>query len=611
MSLGKLVLNLTRLLSPSPKIGGLEITDSAIRFSELKKDGDLNVSLRLPPDIWESGKIKEGKMADFGAALKNLHSQLSADNKKIINAILTLPDSSVYIQSFSVSRVAEDNLMEAADLNLRMLSPIPVESSYYGWQRIAGNEASGDTIELLGAFAPISNVDGILLALHEAGFGVAAVEFAALSLVRQLNTLKLVDKALPHLIIHVTTSGFDFIVVKNGNLYFDYFYPWNLIQADYRNIPLDKLKEVVRSEMSKVFNFYVSHWGGQIKNLLVITPTLGEEFRGMASEKFPDSKTEILSPESVTVVGGAAIRGRIPRGEDFDISLTSESAAKIFEQEQDLHFIAIWRNIISTVAGFMLLVFSITDIYLSRSVDSITRQGESSVTGQIEEAELLRLESKAKDFNKLVELVGVTKISSREISPFLIQLNNLAGASISFDKIYLQSLDKPAAISGSALSQDAIFKFEERLKSQTQLADVNLPFSSIVTKPNGQFSFDGTFRIQGLDFKIEVPEAELRLEKEKKKDKEALSKELVNVTDAVKAIKPVAKGPIITFGRLDFTSVSDPATLEVSALDEEVANFFKNKLEQSPNFHDVEIISGFKKLDNGMVRFSIRFWVSL
>jgi len=308
MKFKKAFAEMTRLISPTPPVGGLEITDLAIRFLEIKKEGSRAASLRLPPGIIEKGRIKEGQKPNFVAALKNIHSQILADNRKLIHVVLSLPDSDVYIQSFSVPKIAESNLGETADLNLKMISPIPIETSYYGWQRIGENEAGGGTIELLGAFMPSNNVDEIITALREAGFGVAAVEFAALSLVRQLNRLSALDNTVPNLVINMMPEGLDFMVIKNSNLYFNYFYSWNLAQSDSRSITLENLKEALESEINKVLNFYTGHWGGQIKDVLLVTPALQEEIKNIIIGKFPNLQIKIFGSGEVTIVGGAALR---------------------------------------------------------------------------------------------------------------------------------------------------------------------------------------------------------------------------------------------------------------------------------------------------------------
>ena len=85
----------------------------------------------------------------------------------------------------------------------------------------------------------------------------------------------------------------------------------------------------------------------------------------------------------------------------------------------------------------------------------------------------------------------------------------------------------------------------------------------------------------------------------------------MNVSEALKVEKPAVQGPLIVFGKLNFKSISEPVTLEVTALDEDTAYLFRDKLNQSSHFKDVEIITGFSKLSDGRVKFQIRFTVIL
>jgi hypothetical protein len=41
----------------------------------------------------------------------------------------------------------------------------------------------------------------------------------------------------------VESEGMDLVVMKNGNLYFDYFYPWKTIQGEDKSISMDKFKQ--------------------------------------------------------------------------------------------------------------------------------------------------------------------------------------------------------------------------------------------------------------------------------------------------------------------------------------------------------------------------------
>lgn len=159
MDFKKTLRNFNRLIFPTPQIGGLEITDSVINFYDLSYGSAPVASLRLPPGIVEDGKVHRGEETNFTEALRTIHSQITVDSKKIINIILTLSGNDVYVQSFNVSKAAESNLTEAAELNLRMISPMPIEGAYYGWQKIADTGGPGGVIELLGAFMPSESID--------------------------------------------------------------------------------------------------------------------------------------------------------------------------------------------------------------------------------------------------------------------------------------------------------------------------------------------------------------------------------------------------------------------------------------------------------------------
>ena len=94
MDFKKVLKKVNRLVFPTPKIGGLEITDSVINFYDLSNGGTPVVSLRLPPGIMEDGKVRHGEEANFTEALRTIHSQITADSKKIINVIFKIIGSS-------------------------------------------------------------------------------------------------------------------------------------------------------------------------------------------------------------------------------------------------------------------------------------------------------------------------------------------------------------------------------------------------------------------------------------------------------------------------------------------------------------------------------------
>jgi len=96
-----------RKISPPLPIGGMHITDFAVRYAGVKGGGKfVRESVRLQPGIVESGKIKNKDA--LSAALAELHRRVLPNLRKPISVVLSLPIRDVYIQTFSTPQVSED-----------------------------------------------------------------------------------------------------------------------------------------------------------------------------------------------------------------------------------------------------------------------------------------------------------------------------------------------------------------------------------------------------------------------------------------------------------------------------------------------------------------------
>ncbi len=502
IGLRSILQNTIRLLAPTPPIGGLAVTDSAIQFLEFRGGKEFERSLRLPPGVVEEGKVKDKKQ--FVDLLKKLHEQIVPDGRKLLQVILTIPGRNAYVQSFTVSRFAETNIAEAADLNMRMISPMNIEDAYYSWQKVGEASVSTNQIELLGAFVHKGVADDVTSALREGGYGVAAVEFSDLSIVRNLAVLGVIETNLPYMIVDVSQEGLSFMVVRGNNLHFSYFYAWSSVRGEERSITLDAVKRALETEVQKILNFYSSRWGGQIKNVIVVTPTLGDEllqvFRGDAlAAYFYKLDAQLVGLDKISAVRGAALRGAIPRVDDVFISLSSVGAARAFEQDQILRFISVWRNVLLVTAAFILFTFAATDLYLGKSALRIA-DVDTIDLHQPETVEFLQLQEQAREFNALVDSVAEARKAGYNTSSLLKKLDELAGARIDFDRLFVQEIAGSSLINGSAPSTDEIIEFKNRLLKQPQFTAVDLPLSSIVERSDGQFAFTVTFTVGSFEF---------------------------------------------------------------------------------------------------------------
>ncbi len=484
---------------PSRTVAGLQVTNSDLRFLELKLDqkGNLFVvrtaSLRLPPGIVEGGKVKD--RANFIAALKTLHSQITINIRNNINIILTIPTGDVYAQAFNMPSVSKVGMQEAVELNLQIISPTPIEKSYYSW-KVVGEKGEGGQTELLGVFVPKEVVDDFSACLEEAGFGVAAIEFSSLSMARLLTFYKIINQESSYLLVKITGEGLIFMILRNGNLYFDYFHSWDKFSGEGKGVSLNAINDIIYAESQRVLNFYASHWGGQIKNIILISPALLKEISEFLKATYPTMEIYALSSDTENLHGvkGAALRGLVSSPLDPEINLMNPLGMNSYYKDQIIVFTRFWRNITITVLAFLVLAFGLTDVFLRHQSDAL-----KTIVLPTEEVaattELKTLEDKARLFNSLVASIEKYTSGHYSLIPFFNDINAVIDSNIMISRIYIQESDGVGSIEGIAKDQNSVIDFKNRFAAIPNIQDVNLPLSNINPQPNGQVYFSMTFRV--------------------------------------------------------------------------------------------------------------------
>lgn len=483
-------------------IGGLEISDSALRY--LRADGQnlVTFSVRLPLGIITEGTIKDRN--NLLVAFQQLHSRIDKNPGTILPVIVSLPAAAVYTQSFTVPLLGEEETAEAAALNLQMISPIEqLETAYYSWQKLGQRKGSVNQQDILGAFVSRSFVDDLNAVLKEANFYPAAFEFPALAIARLFKILG--DQAQGvFMAVNVFTDGLDFLLIQDGDLYFSYFRSWRSIQGDSRQIKLKYFQDAIKEEVQKVVNFAGSHFSEPIRAALLISQGLEKEIVEIIQSKFNfkiiplrASQYPYLVPLWFTSLG-AALRGAILRSEDNLISLAGKRAEQEYYQNQALAFIPLWRNFLAAALGVLLLAFVVSDAVLARINSGLQKQ-VNALAVLPENQEAAQLEEAARKFNNSVAGIKNIKSQSRNWSPFLEKIFELAGKGVFIDKTAVSALGAPVNLSGRGTSEKAILDFKNRLVAQPQLSDVTLRLTDIKPAGGGLFSFNLTFVIKNLD----------------------------------------------------------------------------------------------------------------
>lgn len=497
------ILNkISRLVVPDQPVGGFQVSNSSIRYLELGTDKSGNqkavqdLAVRLAPGVVADGKIKDRKA--FVDAATVMHGKISHDPKRVINVILTIPAGDIYVEVFSLPRLSEENLAGAAELNMKVVSPNPIDTSYYSWKAVGENKAGAGQLEILGAFVSKETINELSSSLEEAGFGIAAIEFSSLSLVRMLDSFGIIKSDKPYLLIKITEEGLIFIVIRNNNLYFNYFHPWGKMPET--GISLSVVGATIRREGERVANFYASHWGGQIKNILFVAPSFGGELSKSIEKEYQGAEIIILdsNQDNLHGVRGAALRGATRRTEDYDINLINPGLINSFYQNQIMNFIDFWRNAATLVFAFMFIVFFATNLFLQNNANGI-REREVANINDTEVAELTKLKAEANAFNTFIDSVSKANNSIYKIYPSLTKLNDAQEEDVSIARLTVRNPERVVAIEGVAKTEREAFDFKNRLSEIPEIGrEIDLPLHKVVVGADGKASFSLSFTMKNL-----------------------------------------------------------------------------------------------------------------
>ncbi len=495
-----------KLINPLPAVGGLEISDSVLRFMLLSEHGKpVTASLRIPPGVVDGGRLKNREA--FIQALRELHRRVARRHGSI-HVVLNLPAHIVYTQSFGIPFLSEERLGEAAHLNLQMLSPMDFGKAYASWQKVGESFAEGGQIELLGAFAERSAVEEFTVSVGEAGFVPVAVEFPSLALARVIAGRSDAAPGESYLSIYMASDGASLGIQRSGNMHFNHFHSWASIQGEFggKQISADDFRSFLVREIQKVLNFYTGRWGGTVSAAVILSSSMGDQIGKLVEENFGIPVKRVAPKDfpnldpSWFVAFGAALRGLVPRGNDTFISLSSESVQIQYREARILNFITLWRNIGVTVFAFILVLFTAADFFMAREEARI--QSRTPI-GEAELAEVKRLEASAKEFNSLVAAALEAKNQGVRWSKLIDTVAAVGAGKVKLVKVSVADATAAAAasvsVTGSAVGAAPVLQFRDGLQRISNLSNVVLPLEGIRANLDGSVDFTLTFHLKSLE----------------------------------------------------------------------------------------------------------------
>ncbi len=501
MKLPYFLQKIFKVVGAKAVISGLEISDLFVRFAHFDgKRWDLKQQ-KLEGGVVENGVIKN--YPAFIESLRALQGQIlgKQNSKRRVNVIVSLSSANVYSQIFGLPIMSGENLEKAIDLNLQALSPEDASQSYSSWQ-IVGRDKATVRIDVLGGFVSHAVIDELSRALNEAGFFTVAIEFKALSLARLLKgELAGFDEKKSYIVVNLDSAGLDLLVVRHGELYFEYFNSWRDIQGEEREISSAVFKAAVSRNLSQVLNFYGQHWPDALNEIVVSTGALNEEVAKGVRENFSmvvrDFKLKISEPINSEwfVAMGSALRASVPRTNDGEINFLSFEAQEEFHKERFLVFAEFWRVLFPVSLALLLVVFLVGDLFLIRMRRSIEAnpllQGSA---GDYEEIQ--KLEAQIQKFNRSVALIRIARDQAVFKTPVIQKLDVLAKENkITIDSLSFGNSGVPAVLIGQTDSEEQIRLFKKALEGDGAFQNVNLPLEKIQPLSSRGFAFSLSFTI--------------------------------------------------------------------------------------------------------------------
>lgn len=478
-------------------IGGLEINDTMIRCVFIERGVPREIAVRLASGV-VSGGVIQNKVA-LVAALQQLHADIQrtfgashifrAAFARTVSVVATVSARNVYVQSFTLPYIAINKLEEAAQLNLRIISPLDSAKSYYDWH-IIREEASNSTIELLGAFMVSDISDAYQSALRDANFSLVALEFIPLSIARVLHRSLSADVLKkPMVIVNAGVSGIDLMILRGGELYFNRYMPWPAASGDV-------LTRTIVAETQKVINYYFSKNGELIAQFFVIDGSDRNDITQAltimqgAIEKFA---LPTVPADSLPAVG-AAYRGLLSRRLDRLISLTSTGTEEDYHRDRLAYAMRLWRNgILTTLVVVLLVLVAVQGLLLS-----VARSAQQQL-GVLPSKSILdnvtKLEETARAFNDLVAQALAAKARSQDWLPMFNQLWFTAGKTIIISRLHFSPEPGDLLVGGTGVSELEVINFKNRIAKTRGFSEVVLPLSQIVRDGN-RVSFQISMKVR-------------------------------------------------------------------------------------------------------------------
>ena len=93
-----------------------------------------------------------------------------------------------------------------------------------------------------------------------------------------------IDLQKPYILVDVDSDGVQFLVVRDGALYFEYSHRWADIENAKGEISMEAFEDELKTSLRQVLNFYAQHWTEPLAAVVLSAVAFHDEIERVIAE---------------------------------------------------------------------------------------------------------------------------------------------------------------------------------------------------------------------------------------------------------------------------------------------------------------------------------------